>query len=48
MRAGAEARENIKSEVKGIGKGETKSIDISATEGIERAKARAEANTRGA
>ena len=48
MRDGAKARENIKAEVKKNGKGEMKTLGLSAAEGIERAKARAEAKMRGA
>ena len=48
MRAGDEARENVKSEVKQNGKGETKTLGLSVVKGIERARARAEANMRGA
>ena len=48
MRAVAEARENVKAEVKRNGKGEMKTLGLSAAEGIERARARAEAKTRGA
>ena len=48
LRAGAKARENVKSEVKQNGKGEMKTLGISAPEGIERAKTRAEAKVRGA
>ena len=47
MRAVAKARENVKSEVKRNGKGEM-TIGISEAEGIERARARAEAKMRGA
>ena len=42
MRDVAEARENVKAEVKRNGKGET-TLGLSAAEGIERARARAEA-----
>ena len=48
MRDVAEARENVKAEVKRNGKGEMKTLGLSAAEGIERARARAEANMRGA
>ena len=41
MRAVAEARKNVKAEVKRNGKGKMKTIGISAAEGIERARARA-------
>ena len=47
MRDVAEARENVKAEVKRNGKGET-TLGLSAAEGIEIARARAEANMRGA
>ena len=45
MRAVAEARENVKSEVKRNGKGEM-TLGISVAEGIGRARARAEAKMR--
>ena len=48
FRAGAKARENVKSEVKRNGKGEMKTFGLSAAEGIERARTRAEAKVRGA
>ena len=48
MRAVAEARENVKAEVKRNGKGEMNTLGLSATESIERVRARAEANARGA
>ena len=48
MRAVAEARENVKAEVKRNGKGEMKTLGLSAAEGTERARARAESNMRGA
>ena len=48
MRAVAKARENDKAEVKRNGKGEMKTLGLSAAEGIERARARADANMRGA
>ena len=48
MRDGAEARENVKAEVKQNGKGEMKTLCLSEAEGIERARARAEAKMRGA
>ena len=44
MRAGAKARENVKSEVKQNGKGDMKTLGLIAVEGIERDRARAEAN----
>ena len=47
MRAVAEARENVKADVKRNGKGEMKTLGLSAVEGIERARARAEHNMRG-
>ena len=47
MRAVAEAKENVKAEVKQNGKGEM-TLGLSETEGIERARARAEAKMRGA
>ena len=47
MRAVSEARENVKSEVKRNGKGEMKTLGLSAAEGIERARARAGDNMRG-
>ena len=47
MRAVAEGMENVKAEVKQNGKGEM-TLGLSAAEGIERARARAEAKTRGA
>ena len=47
MRAVAKARENVKAEVKRNGKGEMKILGISAAEGIERARARAEAKMKG-
>ena len=47
MRAVAKERENVKAEVKRNGKGEM-TLGLSAAEGIERARARAEANMRGA
>ena len=43
----AEARENVKAEVKQNGKGEM-TLGLSAEEGIERERAREEANIRGA
>ena len=43
MRAVAEARENVKAEVKRNGQGEMKTLGLSAAEGIERARARSEA-----
>ena len=46
MRAVAEARENVKVEVKRNGKGEMKTLGLSATEGIEIARAREEAKIR--
>ena len=48
LRAGAKARENVKSEVKQNGKGEMKTLGLSAAEGIERARNRTEAKMRGA
>ena len=48
MRALAKARKNVKDKVKRNGKGEMKTISLSAAKGIERARARAEAKTRGA
>ena len=48
IRSGAEARENVKAEVKRNGKGEMKTLGLSAAEGIERVRERAEANMRGA
>ena len=47
MRAVAKAREDVKAEVKRNGKGNMKTIGIIAVEVIERARARAEAKTRG-
>ena len=47
MRAVAEARENVKAEVKQNGKGEM-TLGLSAAEGIERARPRAEYKMRGA
>ena len=47
IRAIDEARENVKAEVKRNGKGEMKTLGISAAEGIERARKRAEAKMRG-
>ena len=47
FRAGAKARENVKYEVKRNGKGEMKTLGLSAAEGIERARTRAEAKVRG-
>ena len=44
----AEARENIKAEVKRNGKGEMKTLGLSVTEGTERARERAEAKMKGA
>ena len=48
MRDVAEARENVKAEVKQNGKGKMNTIGLTAEEGIEKARARAEANIRGA
>ena len=48
LRAGAEAREKVKAEVKQNGKGDMKTLGLSAAEGIERARSRAEAKMRGA
>ena len=48
MRDGAKARENIKAEVKQNGKGEMKPLGLSATEGTERARERAEDDMGGA
>ena len=47
MRVVAKARENVKAEVKRNGKGEM-TLGLSAAEGIERARERAEAKMRGA
>ena len=47
MRPVAEARKNVKAEVKRNGKGEM-TLGLSVAEGIERARERAEANIRGA
>ena len=47
MRSGAKARENVKSEVKRIGKGEMRTIGLIVAEGIERARASMEAKMRG-
>ena len=47
MRSVAEAREIVKDEVKRNGKGEMKTLGLSAAEGIERGRARAEAKIRG-
>ena len=46
MMAVAKARENVKAEVKRNGKGEMKTLGLSAAEGIERVRARAEAKMR--
>ena len=46
MRAGSKARENVKAEVKQNGKGEMKTLGLSAVEGIERARSRSEAKMR--
>ena len=46
IRSGAEARENVKYEVKRNGKGEMKTVDLSVAEGIERVRSRAEAKMR--
>ena len=43
MRNGAEARENVKAEVKQNGKGGMKTLFRSAAEGLERMRAMAEA-----
>ena len=48
MRAGAKARKNVKDEVKRNGKGEMKTLGLSAVEGIERARKREEAKMIGA
>ena len=48
MRSVSKSRENVKAEVKRNGKGEMKTLGLSAAEGIERARARAEANIGGA
>ena len=48
MRAVAEARENVKAEVKRHGEGKMKTLGLSAAEGIEISRARAEAKMRGA
>ena len=47
MRAVAKARENVKAKVKQNGKGEMKTLGLSAAEGIEKMRARAEAKIRG-
>ena len=47
LRAGSEARENVKAEVTRNGKGEMKTLGLIAAESIERARTRAEANMRG-
>ena len=47
MRDVAKERENVKAEVRQNGKGEMKNIGLSAAEGIERARARAEAKMNG-
>ena len=46
MRAVAEARENVKTEVKRNGKGDM-TLGLSAAEGIERSRAKAESKMRG-
>ena len=48
FRDGAKARKNVKAEVKRNGKGEMKTLGLSAAEVTERARTRAEANMRGA
>ena len=48
IKAGSEARENVKADVEQNSKGEMKTLGISAAEGVERARARAEAKMRGA
>ena len=48
MRAVPETRENLKAEVKRNGIGEMKTLGLSAEEGIESARAKAETKTRGA
>ena len=47
MRARSEAMENVQAEVKRNGKGDMKTLGISAAESIERARSRAEAKMRG-
>ena len=47
IRAVAKAMENVKAEVKRNGKGEMKTLSLSAAEGIEIVRARAEAKIRG-
>ena len=44
MRDGAKARENVKAEVRQNGKVEINTLGLSVAEGIERARARAEAD----
>ena len=46
LRYGSKARENVKAEVKRNGKGEMKTLGLSAAEGTERARTRAEAMMR--
>ena len=48
MRDISKAREIVKAEVKRNGKGDMKTLGISAAEDIERARARTEAKMRGA
>ena len=48
MRAVSKARENVKAKVKRNGKGEMKTLGLSAAEITKGSKARAEANMRGA
>ena len=48
MKARAEARKNVKYEVKRNGEGDMKTIGLSAAEGKKRARERAEAKMRGA
>ena len=48
MRVLAKARGNVKAEVKRNGKGEMKTLGLSAAEITKGSKARAEANMRGA
>ena len=45
---GFDGRENVKAEVKRNGKGKMKTLSLSAAEGIERARERAEIKMRGA
>ena len=48
IRAVAKSRENVKAEVKRNGKGEMKTLGLSAEEGIEIVREREEARMRGA